>query len=55
MLTAAARSAAPGTRDQTLFFDAVFTHLRTAGPHVNQVGHLQIAGGILRDAVHARS
>src|SRR5262249_42424287 len=44
--TAAPKVATP----QTLFFDAAFTKASTAGPSANQVGHLQIASGILHDA-----
>jgi hypothetical protein len=46
LVNAASRVATP----QTLFFDAVFTQAGTAGPSANQVGHLQIASGMLRDA-----
>lgn len=44
----AAAAAAP--RVQTLVFDAMFTHARTAGPGAQHVGHQQIASGVLRDA-----
>jgi len=43
-------AAAPASHTETLFFDAVFTHARTAGPGPGHVGHRQIADGILRDA-----
>lgn len=48
-LAAGFRTAAEKHR-QTLFFDAVFEHVRTAGPQANKVGHRQIASGTLRDA-----
>jgi hypothetical protein len=41
---------APAPHVQTLFFDAGFTHSRTAGPDVKHVGHRQIVTGILRNA-----
>jgi hypothetical protein len=48
---ASAASAAPRTAaHQTLFFDAVPTLARSAGPPGHRVGHEQIASGILRDA-----
>jgi hypothetical protein len=43
-------AAATTPRVQTLVFDAIFTHERTAGPGAQRVGHRQIASGILRDA-----
>jgi hypothetical protein len=46
LATAAPKVATP----QTLFFDAAFTKVSTAGPSANHVGHLQIASGILHDA-----
>jgi len=48
--TAPIAAAALAPKVQTLFFDAVFTHARTAGPGVTQVGHQQIVAGGLRDA-----
>ena len=47
---AAAPPARHTVRTQTLFFDAIFTHGRTAGPDTNHVGHQQIAGGVLDNA-----
>jgi hypothetical protein len=47
---ATAGSAARGPRQQTLFFDATFTQVRTAGPAPNKVGHVQIANGSVSDA-----
>jgi hypothetical protein len=46
LATAAPKIATP----QTLFFDAAVTKASTLGPSANQVGHLQIASGILHDA-----
>ncbi|HTP23395.1 MAG TPA: hypothetical protein VMJ65_27570 [Solirubrobacteraceae bacterium] len=47
--------AAPAPHSQTLFFDAVFTRARTAGPGVTHVGHRQIVTGVLRDASGRRA
>lgn len=47
--------AAPAPHVQTLFFDAVFTHVKTAGPGVTHVGHRQIVTGVLRDASGRRA
>ena len=44
--TAMARSARP----RTVLFDATFTAQRTAGPDADQVGHRQIASGVLRNS-----
>jgi len=46
-----AASRLPTERPQMLFFDALITHARSAGPGVESVGHRQIATGGLRDAV----
>lgn len=49
---AVSASACAGTRtaaQQTLFFDAVFTHTGTVGSPADQVGHQQIASGLLDD------
>jgi hypothetical protein len=37
-------------RSQTLYFDAILTRARTAGPDANHAGHEQIASGLLRTA-----
>lgn len=50
MSLGAASAAQPAPRGQTLFFDAIYTRARTAGPDANHVGHEQIASGVLRDA-----
>ena len=44
--TAAARSARP----RTVLFDAEFTAQRTAGPDADDIGHRQIASGVLHDS-----
>ena len=38
------------SHSQTLVFDAIATYERTAGPGPNQVGHEQIASGVLRNS-----
>jgi hypothetical protein len=45
----ASSATARPSHPQTLLFDAIATHERTAGPGPNQVGHEQIASGILRN------
>lgn len=45
-----APATARGQGPRTLLFDALVTHASTAGPGVADVGHRQIATGILRDA-----
>ena len=52
--TATAASARPAPR-QTLFFDALSTHVRSGGPPANTVGHLDVAGGPLRAARGTRA
>ena len=47
---ATAGAAIDSARTQTLFFDAAFMRIQAAGPPANNVGHLQIASGVLRDA-----
>src|SRR4051812_28639074 len=47
---ATAGSAARTPRQQTLFFDATLTQVRTEGPAANKVGHVQIASGSVSDA-----
>jgi hypothetical protein len=47
-------TAASGSGRQTLFFDAVATSARTAGPDADHVGHEQIVSGVLRDAAGHR-
>ena len=53
--TAPVATAAPAPHVQILFFDAVFTHARTAGPGATHVGHRQIVTGVLRDASGRRT
>lgn len=50
--TAASASARPAAH-QTLLLDALSTHVRSGGGPANTVGHLDVAGGPLRD-VHGR-
>jgi hypothetical protein len=50
-VAAAASVAAAGTvARQSLFFDATYTKAETAGPPATEVGHVQLADGVLRDA-----
>ena len=46
----ASSATARPSHPQTLLFDAIATYERTAGPGPNQVGHEQIASGILRNS-----
>ena len=46
----ASSATAPPSHPQTLLFDAVALYERTAGPVPNQIGHEQIASGVLRNS-----
>ena len=58
ILVATVATAAPATAraptHETLFLDAIATHLGDGGSPANAVGHLQAASGVLRDA-HGRA
>jgi hypothetical protein len=41
---------ARASHPRTLFFDAIFTHVGSAGPDADHVGHQQLVTGVLRDA-----
>ena len=47
--TATSVAVAGQSRSQTVYLDAVYTNVRTAGPADDKVGHEQIASGVLHD------